>query len=190
MLTLIFFLDIAGAAVSFISTIFFIRASIWAWPVGLIATLFNMTLYGMKGIYADMSLEMFYFLSMFYGWYEWKRGGKQHRPLGITHITFQMSCLLIIVGLIAAGFLVWILKVGAHSQVPYFDALTTVVSLIAQFLMCRKIIESWILWFIVDAVYVMLYTYKGIFVHSVVWAIYIGMAALGYLSWKRKMTHG
>ncbi|MFI5141969.1 MAG: nicotinamide riboside transporter PnuC, partial [Bacteroidia bacterium] len=67
------FFDIIGTLVSLLSTYYFIRLNSNAWLVGIVATILNGWLYWHKGIYADMVLEIIYFLSMCYGWYLWQR---------------------------------------------------------------------------------------------------------------------
>lgn len=66
---------------------FYVKADKWAWPIGAIATALNIVLYGLTGIYGDMTLEGIYFLSMFYGWYQWTRGALQWEncPFRIYH---------------------------------------------------------------------------------------------------------
>lgn len=177
------YLDIAGALFSFISTFFYVLASEFCWPFGVVATVLNGTLYGLTGIYGDMSLEVIYFISMFYGWYEWRYGAKGHKPLTITNIKSQT---LFNLGIIATvGFiLVYLsLKFFTNSVVPVADAFTSVFSLVAQWLTCRKILECWIVWFAVDAVYVVLYFDKGLPVHSLLLLIYVAMAIIGYWRW-------
>mgnify|MGYP000713545896 CR=1 FL=1 len=70
---------------------------------------------------------------------------------------------------------------------PYLDATTTVLSLIAQWMVCKKIIENWILWFVVDAIYVFLYFYKDIPAHGVLLIIYLGLAVAGFIRWRKLM---
>lgn len=66
------FLDVLGTVASLLATYYFIQISNRAWPVSLLATLVNGSLYWQKGIYADMALESVYFLSTCYGWYLWR----------------------------------------------------------------------------------------------------------------------
>ena len=67
-----------------------------------------------------------------------------------------------------------LLKNFTDSQIPYLDAITTVLSWIAQWMICKKIIETWFLWFVVDVIYVGLYFYKGIPAHGILLMIYLG----------------
>ena len=175
----------SGAVFSLLSTLFYVRADKRAWPLGVVATSLNSILYGLTGIYGDMALEGIYFISMFYGWYQWDRGSKNDDALPVSHITWRMVVVLSMIAVIGIFVVVSLLKHYTNSQVPYFDATTTVLSLIAQWLICKKIIETWILWFFVDAMYVGLYSYKGIPAHSVLLVIYLGLAVVGYVRWYR-----
>lgn len=187
MSTFVHTLDWVGSILSFCSTVFFIKADVKGWQFGIAATLLNSFLYGWLGIYGDMSLEGMYFIMMIYGWYVWLHGGKHHDELTISHITVKHALILIVLASGAAYLLEAFLHYDTNSQVPYLDAITTVISLTAQWLTCRKIIESWILWLVVDAFYVGLFIYKGIPIHSILHALYVLMAVAGYWRWYRLM---
>ena len=180
-------LDILGSIFALISTLYYIKADKLAWPIGLVAICINGILYFQTGIYGDMSLEGIYFVSTFYGWYQWSRGGNNHAELEITHLTKNNAFLLTTIAVISISNPAYTLIHFTNSQVPYWDATTTVLSLVAQWLICKKIIECWIMWFIVDALYVGLYIYKGIPAHSVLLIIYLGLAVAGYIRWYRLM---
>lgn len=176
-------LDIVGSIFSLISTLFYVKADWRAWPIGVCATLLNISLYSYLGIYGDMTLEVLYFFSMFYGWYVWLRGGKNHHAIAISTLTQQSFLYYLGLAMIGSVIVFFLLKHYTNSTVPYLDSITTVLSLIAQYMTCRKILECWILWFIVDAIYVGLYINKGIPFHSVLLMIYLGLAVAGYLRW-------
>ena len=182
-LTLISSLDIIGAIFSFISTLFYIRASSHAWPVALIAISINILLYLKTGLYADAAKESIYWVSSILGWYWWLRSNLNNEKLAIHNLTAKQG--LIISGIVGLSIclLTFSLIHLTSSQVPYWDATTTILSLAAQWLICRKIIECWILWFIVDALYAGLYFYKGIPAHGILLCAYTIMAVIGYFVW-------
>lgn len=179
--------DISGSVFSLLSTLLTVRASIWAWPMGIIAVSIDFYLYFTAGLYADMTKEAIYFVSMFYGWYEWLRGGQNHTPLPITRMTADLFKKLFAVVVVAIALAAWILIRFTNSQVPLWDASTTVISLTAQWLTCRKILESWILWFGVDALYFGLYFYKDLPWHGFLYLFYLGCAVVGYWQWQKMM---
>lgn len=179
-------MDITGSIFSLLSTIFYIKADKLAWPFGLIAIVINLSLYAITGIYGDSFLEFLYLLSTFYGWYYWtKKDSNNKKILPITNITLQHAFILTLLSILGIVIVSECLIHFTNSQIPYWDATTTVLSLVAQWLICRKIIETWILWFIVDAMYVGLYFYKGIPAHSLLLFIYLGLAIAGYWRWNK-----
>jgi nicotinamide mononucleotide transporter len=185
--TMIF--DLIGALVSFISTYYFIKMNNKAWPIGMIATILNGWLYWHKGIYADMLLEVFYFLSLSYGWYKWKYQLNQlitndNSSLGYLKPS-QWVSLGLVLGLVFIS-IYYLLQTLTHSTVAVLDATTTSLSLVAQWLMCHKIIVTWVLWFITDVLYATMYMSKNLPFHCLLMIIYTGMAVTGYRVWARK----
>jgi nicotinamide mononucleotide transporter len=71
------------------------------------------------------------------------------------------------------------------SNVPAWDALSTALSAIGMWLLARKYIEQWWVWIIVDIISVGLYIYKGIYFYAALYALYIVIAVLGYINWKK-----
>jgi len=183
--TLIHNFDILGSIFSFLSTIYYIRANKNSWPLALLAILVNLSLYTLTGLYADAGKETIYLVSSLYGWYWWTRAGPQRKEAPITNITVKHALILSGIAGLGVYCLSLLLIHFTNSQVPYWDATTTVLSLIAQWLICRKIMECWILWFIVDLLYTGLYFYKGIPAHSILLVLYTGMAVIGYCYWRK-----
>lgn len=182
-------LDIIGAVFSLISTLFYIRGSIHAWPVTMIAISINTLLYFLIGLYADVMKESIYWISSIFGWYWWLRGGLDNQPLTIQHLTAKHGLILSGIVGISICLFTFLLICFTNSQVPFWDASTTILSLAAQWLICRKIIESWILWFIVDALYAGLYFYKGLPAHGTLLCLYTLLAVIGYVVWFTQ-SHG
>lgn len=178
--------DLIGALCSLLSTYYFIRMDNKAWGIGMIATCLNGGLYWYNGIYADMALESFYFFTMAYGWNQWRSHEKTNYNHAIKRLTNAHALILLIVFCIGFKLIYSILIYFTNSSIPTLDAFTTTLSLIAQWLMCHKIMMTWILWFITDAVYAWMYLTKVIPFHALLMIIYMGMAVTGYLFWKRE----
>lgn len=181
-----YWLDIVGAVFSFASTLFYIKIDKRAWPIGLCAIGINIFLYYQTGIYGDMSLEIVYFVLTFYGWYQWMWGGGNHDNLPITHLTPKLGLLLSFIAGTGSWACAILLIKFTHSQVPYWDAITTVLSLIAQWMICKKILETWVVWLVVDAMYVGLYFNKALPFHSALLVIYCGLAIVGWWRWRKQ----
>lgn len=179
-------LDTIGALASLLSTYYFIRLNSKAWFVSLIATALNGWLYWQKGIYADMVLESFYFFTTCYGWLLWRERETTTEP--ITQLPLKQWAFLAL-GIVTLFYVIKTLLLSfTHSTVPQLDALTTALSVAAQWLMCHKVIATWVLWFITDVIYGYLYWHKQLPMHTMLMLIYTGMAIAGYYSWLKYPT--
>jgi nicotinamide mononucleotide transporter len=182
------YLDLLGAVLSLLSTLLYTRENINAWPMGLLACGLNFLLYANRGIYADAYLEITYVFITFYGWYQWLYGSKEKTPIHIRHITFHEIILLLSIGAVSSGLIGFYLAHYTDSTIPYLDAGTTIFSLIGQWLICKKIIETWLVWFVVDGIYVWLYMHKAIPFHSILMMLYLGIALWGYYRWRQSLN--
>lgn len=177
-------LDFTGACLSLICTYYFTQAKRLAWLLGLIAILFNTVLYWQKGIYGHLILETTYFVSMIYGWFKWKSQNKES-ALMIRALRLGEGLMYsAIAGVAIFLFSQWLI-IYTDSDIPYWDAISTVLSLLAQWLLCLRVLHCWILWFIVDAMIAGLQFYKGIPFHSALHFIYLGMAVWGFWRWRQ-----
>ena len=181
-------LDFLGALFSFTSTYFFAREKVLAWPFGLMAASINLSLYLQKGIYADSCLEGFYIVLYIYGWYQWLYGNHNGSSLTISQTSPSLALRLILIGVVINVVLYYSLSHLTNSTVPFIDATTTVVCLIAQWMTGKKYIESWFLWLASDAMYLWLYWYKGIPFHVALMVIYFGMGFYGFYNWYKIMN--
>ena len=180
------FLDFFGATLSLLTTYFYIRANTIAWKLGIVATTLNTILYITQGIYGQAVLEGVYFVTMWYGLKQWQQQ-QNSAPLPITSLTAFHAVYLFIIVSIAIPCSTLLLQYFAQSDVALWDATICVFSLIAQWLLCKKILQNWMIWFVVDAMIIGMHYYKGIPYHAIMHGIYLMFAIAGYLSWQRKL---
>lgn len=174
--------DLLGALLSLLSTYYFIRLDQKAWVFGFFATCINALLYWQKGIYADMLLEVFYCISTCFGWFLWRKSTTQKNS-SIIKLSFVQQCIVIVLIISLYFIIVNLLTALTHSDIAELDALTTALSMVAQGLMCFRVISTWGLWFITDAIYAYLYLHKQLPFHSILMLVYTTMAVVGYFSW-------
>lgn len=177
-------LDPIGAGFSLVCTYYFTTARRLAWLLGMIAIVLNVVLYWQKGIYGSLVLEAIYFASMVYGWYQWSSGSTRVERT-IRYLTLKETLQLLPIALLGVVALIIALKTLTDSDIPYLDGTATALSLLAQWLLCLKIIHCWILWFIVDALMACLQLYKGLVFHSAIYWLYLILAVMGYFRWRK-----
>jgi nicotinamide mononucleotide transporter len=79
----------------------------------------------------------------------------------------------------------FLLRRYTDSTVPFWDSLTTAMSLTAQYMLARKIIENWWLWMAADVIYVALYIYKALYLTAVLYAIFFMLCVVGLVRWQK-----
>lgn len=182
-------LDPIGASLSLLSTFCFVNAKRAAWIVGMLAILVNTTLYFFKGLYGQVALEGVYMVSMVYGLVLWTSSQNENKPtLLISRLTPTHGIGLAVLNIVGVTVAWWLLSHFLNSTVPMLDALILCLSLTAQWLLCRKVFECWIVWFVVDAIVVWVHAQKGIPFHSGVHFIYLFLAVAGHFRWKKLMA--
>jgi nicotinamide mononucleotide transporter len=164
------------------------RQKIWCWPVGIVSVAcFVAVFFGAK-LYGAMVLQGVYILLLAYGWHAWSRGGGGHTALKVTRVRPGLAAALAAVGAVAsaAGGL-WL---GARTDeaLPWLDGFTTSFSLVAQWMQARKLLENWLVWVVVDLAYVGMSLSQGLTLTAGLYAVYVGLAALGFRDWRRSMA--
>jgi nicotinamide mononucleotide transporter len=164
------------------------REHIWSWPTALVNVgLYFVVFYEAK-LYADMGLQVVYFVLSLYGWYEWLYGGENRTELHVSRTTRSLGVRLVVIGVTSALILGTLLSRLTDAALPYLDSATTSTSLVAQWMMTRKILENWAVWAVVDVVYVGMFIYKKLYLTAGLYAVFLVLAIMGYVQWKRSIV--
>ncbi|MCD8282336.1 MAG: nicotinamide riboside transporter PnuC [Prevotella sp.] len=183
------YLDIAGTFLGLLYLLLEFRESAWMWVAGLVMPAVYIVVLYQKGIYADCGMEVYYFLAGLYGLYYWLRGGRRSgdNAVKICRVRRGMALRLALLALVLWGALALFLARLTDSTVPCVDGFTTSLSAVALWMLSRKHLEQWLVWFVVDLVSVGLYIYKGIYGRAFLYGIYTVMALCGYAVWRKRM---
>jgi nicotinamide mononucleotide transporter len=146
-----------------------------------------------------MFLQVFFFVTNMMGWWQWKfpktHEANLKNELKITYldkkqIIFWTFCGIfgtILMGSFSAKLHEWFsMFFSKPSAFPYLDSFTTVMSIIATFLMIRKKIECWLLWLLIDVISTYMYFVKDVKLYSLLYFVFCFMALLGFLNWKKE----
>ena len=177
-------LEWVGTISGFICVYLAARQNIWNWPVAIISVIAYAILFYEYQLYGDAFLQLYFMATSFYGWYYWMMR-KEANLKPIVTLTRSQVQMVALSSVFLTGLLGWFLDVFTDSDVPYIDGFCTALSFIAQFLMTRKVLQNWIMWIIVDICYVPLYIYKDLMLTAVLYTLFLGLALMGYLQWKK-----
>ncbi|MCY1633146.1 nicotinamide riboside transporter PnuC [Marinifilum sp. D737] len=165
-----------------------IKQNKWLWPVGLLTSAMYIYVFFVAKLYADMSLQFYYVFISIYGWILWSRGKRQQeKELPVVHLNMSLSLKLIVASIAIYVLIAFILVNFTDGSVPYWDAFTTALSIVATWMLARKILEQWLVWIVVNSVSLGLYIYKDLNFTAVLFFFYTTMAVVGYLQWKKDM---
>lgn len=162
------------------------KANIWLWIVGAIMPVVHGVLYFQSGIYADAAMQLYYVLAGVYGLVVWKRRPKKSDDGHIRHTPMKWIVPLVAVYAVLHVAFYFFLAECTDSRVPLFDSMSTALSIVAMWMLSRKLVEQWLVWLVVDMISVGLYIYKGIPITAGLYALYCILAVAGYVRWRRQ----
>jgi nicotinamide mononucleotide transporter len=155
-------IELVAVAFGLVCVWFMKKESVLAFPFGIINVLIYVYIFFVARLYANAAINAFFFLMSVYGWYNWTRKDSNNTTIRITRCS-NTEMLLNAVATVV--FFVVIRLVLVHfttSPIPTWDAATTAVYIVAQWLLSRKKIENWILWIGADTVMIGLCAWEGL----------------------------
>lgn len=164
------------------------KERIASWPTAMVNVGLYFFLFWHSKLYADAVLQIVYLVLSVYGWYEWLYGGAERSTLQVTHakrLHWIVSVPLAAAFAISLGYF---MSTHTDSPVPYLDASLTSVSLVAQWMMTRKLLENWLVWIGVNLVYVPTFISRGLPATAVQYAVFLVLAWMGYVGWKKSLA--
>ncbi len=181
---------VEGVAVvtSFLCVWFYTRQNVWSWPLAIVSAVLYIFVFFQARFYAQMVLQGVYIIISIYGWYQWLYGGAQHSALKVSRVTRATALVLAGIVVVGTGVVAYVLATyTTHAAIPFWDALTTVMSLTAQWMLAKKILENWLVWIVADIIYVGMFVYQGLYLTAILYAGFWVLAILGFLAWRKSM---
>lgn len=164
-----------------------VGARIWNFPIGIANNVFFLVLFWTAKLYADAGLQIVYLVLGVVGWWEWLHGGEKRSRLVMARATPATIAVLAAL-VVPATWGLSVLLTHAHDIAPFWDALTTALSLAAQWLLNLKKFENWFFWIAADVVYVPLYFVKTLYLTGIVYVIFLGLCLVGLRTWHKQLT--
>ena len=165
--------------------------------IGLVNCVLYGILFGREGLYSGMILQGIYFVINLYGLYSWRKPKVEvDKGLKVMWLSWkERVCVLLIV--VVTGVL-WGMGVkwGAQllpenirePQYPMVDAILTTASVVAQILLTRKKIDNWVIWVLVDVVYIGLFLMVGMYWTAGLYVVYTGIAVNAVKMWNEELV--
>lgn len=184
-------LELVAAVLGVISVWMVVRRNIWAFPIGIVMVVMYFFIFYAAKYYGDMALQVVYVLMQVQGWYEWSRGDRAADTRIAVQKLNARQWVASGVGLLGlTGLIGFLLHRFTDAALPWVDALTTSLSLLAQWWMNKKYLDNWTLWIIADVIYLYQYAYKSLYFTTALYAVFLVLAVMGLREWKAQYRQG
>jgi nicotinamide mononucleotide transporter len=182
-------IEVLAVAATLASVWLSVRRNILTWPTGIIGVSAYFVVFLRARLYADMALQVLFFVQCGYGWWAWRRSEQRAEPPIRTLSTRGRVTVFAGVGLLAwlAGTL---LTRYTDASAPYWDATASALSITANQLLARRLLENWVLWIVADALYVGIFAWKDLRLSAALYALFLGMVIAGLRRWTREYRAG
>lgn len=180
--------EILGFATGAVSVLLAVRESAWNWPIGIANNILFLILFWKTRLYADAVLQVVYVLISIFGWWNWVYGGAGHTELPISKTRAKVGLFLALITCFSTALLGFGLERYTDSSAPFSDGVTTALSLTAQYMLSRKLLENWWVWMSADVIYVGLYCYKSLYLTALLYSLFFAMCITGYLRWRKSLS--
>ena len=159
------------------------------WLVNIVAVMLYMIIFYQVHLYADALLQGVFIIMQLYGWLSWTKASAA-KPLHAGYMNKAVMARSLLIG--AAGGLILGLLFSTYTQasLPWLDSMLASFSLVASYWAARKYIESWAMWCVLDAIYVLMYLHKSLNLTAFLYFIFILLALNGWRMWKSQWKAG
>jgi len=189
------YIELVGTILYFASVFLISRKNILTWPVGIISVILYGILFYQIELYSDMLEQSYYFVISIIGWITWNTRKNNNQPIetmwsGKKGILLSISITIfgtILLSIFTTSFNKYFPNIFPEpASFPILDALTTVMSFVAMYLITVRKNEGWIYWIIVDIIAIWLYWVKDVRFISIQYVFLLGMAIYGFIYWMKK----
>ena len=178
-------LEIIAVLISVLGVTLTIKRHIACWVVNFIACLLYAYLFFEYQLYGETVLQTLFMGMAIYGFYQWKTTQQDTQAIVIQTLSqnkmLQQLILSMGLGLIfGLSLMQW-----TQASVPLLDAQLAALSLLATYWTSRKYLATWVLWIVVDLVYIGMFIYKELLLTAVLYAGFVVLAYLGWREWHK-----
>jgi len=184
--TAVSLLEVVAFALAIVMVVLNMRVNALAWPLAIISSLLYFALFWNSRLYGDASLQVFFALVALWGWWQWLRGrAADGAALQVRALPVRGRWALLLALALAWPATGLFLKTFTDTDVPWWDAFPTAASVIGQWLLGRKYVENWPAWVVVNVVSVGLFAYKGLWLTTLLYTLFVAMSFMGWRAWAR-----
>jgi nicotinamide mononucleotide transporter len=187
-------LEAIAAALGLVNAYLLVRRHVWNYAFGIAAV----TLYGwiffQSKLYSDTLLQVFYVVVQVYGWSNWASSKMAFGEVVVLRLTWSGRVAWILGIAAATAGWGWVMHRYTDAAAPWLDAGVAMTAVVAQILLTQRKIETWYLWLAVNAMSIVLYASRELYVTTALYCVLLVFAAWSLVAWRSahdaRLAHG
>lgn len=179
-------IEVVGAVIGLAYLFFEYRASIWTWVFGVLMPIVYVYLFFRNGLYANMTINIYYIVASVYGFVAWRRARTDEvQDTRIESCPRRYAVPLLVVIAVLTAVLTFVLMQLKESQYPLLDGLSASLSIVMMYMLSRRWYQQWILCIVTEPIMVALGLLTGMYATSIMYTVYLVVAIMGYFKWRK-----
>lgn len=179
-------IQIFGLITGLICVYLIVRENDWNWSIGIINSILLLIVFWKTSLYAQVGLQALYIIEGGFGWWQWMQKNKE---TGEKVVKINMSrpwqyAIFSVIGIVGT-LVLWKIFVKTSDPAPFIDSLITVASIVAELMLCWKLMESWVIYLLTDLVSIWLYFSTGLYLTGLTYIGFTFLCALGIIRWRK-----
>jgi nicotinamide mononucleotide transporter len=178
--------EVAAVLLAIVYLLLAIREHPGCWPAAILSSLIYVALLGEQQLYMEAALQVFYVVMAVYGWWAW-RPAVEGGALAVHVWPWRRhagALLLVALLSLASG---WLLAGNTAAALPWLDSFITWSSLLATWMVARKVLENWLYWFVIDSLSLGVFLNRGLYLTAALFGLYLVLIIVGYRAWRSAM---
>lgn len=177
-------IELIAASLGALSVYWMTQQKPAAWPTGLLMVLLYVWIFYDARLYSEMLLQIIYVVLQIYGWWQWLRGGTQQQGRVVSSLSATGINQGLLIGASITLALGFSMSQYTDANLPWLDAALTGFSLVAQYWMAQKRLQCWLLWIVLDIIYVGMFISAELYLTAVLYLLFTALAVYGWLQWR------
>ena len=159
------------------------KENIWCWGAALISVSLYVYICYTAKLYPETGLQIFYLIMAIIGYFTWNKKNKEK----IKEWSEFKHLIIIILGALFSFIMGFYFFTYTESAMPIIDSITTTFSIIATYMVVKKVLGNWLYWIVIDLLSVYMYFHRDLHLTSLLFVAYATIAVFGYISWSYRI---
>jgi nicotinamide mononucleotide transporter len=166
-----------------------VRQNAWCWACAIASSAIYLVLFAEAGLVMQSALQLFYIAMGAYGWWSWRHGaGGAGTTPAVSRWPLRRHLALVAAVVVVTMVNGALVGGGERGALPYVDAFVAWASVVATWLVARKLLENWLYWIVIDSAAAALYASQGLRATAILFVVYVGIAVHGYFTWRADLA--